>query len=160
MSAPFDYYMLCETGLKTILLTLTAYFPNTWQIMNGDESGLVGGADYFARLHPGSFGPTAVANRQVAIDWEIELKIYVLFKELQTSWDNFRSLRSEVSYLILQYPSLNNVQGVQSVTIGAGENPVYIVDDPEIANPTPLYISQTFSVLVHQLFPMNGGEYA
>lgn len=155
-----DYYLQCETGLKNVLDDLTQFFADNWQIMNGDESGLMKGAEYFARLHPGGFSDTSVASQQAYVDWEIELKIYVKFKELQTSWDHFRNFRSEVFFKVLQYPSLNGITGVSSVRIGAGESPVYIVDDPEVANPTPLFISQTFTVTVHQRFPITGGEYA
>lgn len=155
-----DYYKLCEDGLKTVLAQLTAYFQNDWQIMNGDETGLIQGAEYFLRLHPDNFSDTVVESQQAEVDWTIEAKMYVRFQELQTSWDAFRALRSEIFFKVLQYPSLNGVTGVTSVRIGASESPVYIVDDPEVANPTPLFISQTFQITVHQILPLSGGEYA
>jgi len=155
-----DYYTDVETALANILKTLTVYLPNDWQIMNGDESGLVKGADYFIRLHPDVFSDTSVASQQAYVDWSVELKNYVRFKELQTSWDRFRAFRSEIFWKVLQYPTLNNVAGVSSVRIGAADSPVYIVDDPEVANPTPLFISQTFIVTVHQRIAITGGEYA
>lgn len=155
-----DYYTLCETGLHNILDDLTTYFEHDWQIMNGDESGLTKGAQYFARLHPASFSDTDVAAQVAFTDWQIELKIYVRFTELQASWDAFRAFRADVFYKILQYPTLNNVSGVDSTRVGSGDSPVYIVDDPEIANPTPLFISQTLIVTVHQKIIITGGEYA
>lgn len=155
-----DFYTQCETALKNILLDLTAYLQYDWQIMNGDESGLAKGAEYFIRLHPDVFSDTSVASQQAYVDWGIELKNYVRFKELQPSWDAFRAFRAEIFWKVLQYPTLNNIVGVSSVRIGASDSPVYIVDDPEVANPTPLFISQTFLVTVHQRIPITGGEYA
>lgn len=155
-----DFYGQCETGLRNILLDLTTYFEHDWQIMNGDESGLTKGAQYFARLHPNSFSDTDVASQQAFVDWEIALKIYVRFGEMQASWDAFRALRAEVVWKILQYPTLNNVSGVDSTRVGAGDLPVYIVEDPEVSEPTPLFISQTLIVTVHQRIVITGGEYA
>ena len=155
-----DYYSQIETALANILKTLTVYLPNDFQIMNGDESGLAKGADYFIRLHPDVFSDTSVASQQAYVDWSVELKGYVRFKELQASWNGFRAFRSEIFWTVLQYPTLNNVPGVSSVRIGAADSPVYIVDNPEVANPTPLFISQTFIVTVHQKIAITGGEYA
>lgn len=155
-----DYYKQCEDALITILRTIEQVSHQTWQIMTGDETGLIKGEIYFLRLHPDLFSDTSVRSRQAEVDWTIELKMYVKFLELQPSWDAFRAFRAEIFYKTLQYPSLNGVSGVDSVRIGAPESPVYIVDDPEVANPTPLFISQTFNVSVHQILPINGGEYA
>jgi hypothetical protein len=162
-----DYYKECEDRLAASLKTLTQFITSDWQVMNGDESGLMKGAKFFIRLHPGGFSDTSVESGEVTLDWEIELKIYVKFEELQKSWDNFRTFRAEVFFKVLQHPSLNSITGfaalagVTSVRIGAGESPVYIVDDPEVADPTPLFISQTLLVTVRRTkIAITGGEYA
>jgi hypothetical protein len=162
-----DYYKECEDRLAAMMKTLTQFIANDYQVMNGDESGLVRGAKYFIRLHPGGFSDTLVDSGEATVDWQVELKIYVKFEELQKSWDNFRAFRAEVFYKVLQHPSLNSITGfvalagVTSVRIGAGESPVYIVDDPEVADPTPLFISQTLMVTVHRVkIAIIGGEYA
>lgn len=159
MSA-FDYYKQGEDAIGVLLRQIEQLSHYEWQVMTGDTTGVIKGEENFVLLYPESFSDTVVESQQAEVDWGTELRMYVKFGELQPSWNALRALRSEIFYKVLQYPSLGGVAGVTSVRIGAPAGPTYIVDDPDVAEPTPLFISQNLIVTWHQILPINGGEYA
>ncbi len=93
MTVLTDYYSQCETGVMNLMLTLTDFFPNAWQVST-NEFNVNKGADYFLVFRPGKFPSAPVAggipisrnNPIRAYDWNMHADLYARYTEYETSW--------------------------------------------------------------------------
>lgn len=157
-----DQYTVCETAMLTVLRTLTAYFTTpakaAWQVTT-DDADLLKGADYFLLARPGSFPVTNLSAKEDNYDWQIDLDIYVRYKNYRTSWSNFKAFRWSVIEVLRQNPSLGKTANVWRVSVEAAEKPGYLTDK-DVEGATPNFIIQTLSITITQRIRWTGGEYA
>ena len=152
-----DFYSECETGLVTLLRSLTTYFVHDWQVSD-DDAVITRGAEYFAVVRPGAFPYTRQTERLSIVNWTVVMDIYVRYVEYKTSWNKFKAFRSAIFNLLMMYPTLNDTAGVIQVDLTSDEQAQYLKfsDAPEAK---PNFIIQTVRAVIAQYIYYSTGEF-
>lgn len=139
-----DYYSQCEAACMIKLRTLSALFPNPWQVSD-DVENIRRGGNYFSIFFPSSFQTVRVDGREKAVIWNIVFDLYVRYSNHNVSLSRFKAARAEVFYLFNSDPLLNKTPNVSNVGISASGE---VLQDIQGDNPN--FIIQTLTVAVSQ----------
>lgn len=153
-----DPYSECENALKAILLEITEFFPNEWQVSSNDTN-IARGADQLVILRPGPFPLFQQTNTgQIKdYDWAVVTELYVRYTEYEESWERFKQVRAAVIYKININPIMKctvvpakSATNVWGAALESEENAQYFsfADSPEEA--TPNFIIQTMRTNIRQ----------
>lgn len=151
-----DFYAECENGLIALVLSkLPTLFPFSWTVAT-DDTVLSKGAENFLVVRPGRFPYRKGDEYAGWYDWEILGDLYIRYQQYKTSWDRFKQVRTELIHLAHMYPNLDNVAGVEHVSIESREKPMYFkLDEGKIKSN---FIIQTLEFTVRQYVVFAGGE--
>lgn len=152
-----DFYSECETGLATLLKTLTTYFKHDWQVSD-DDLVVKRGADYFVVVRPGAFPYTRQTEQLSTVNWTVVIDLYVRYVEYKTSWSKFKAFRSDIFNLLMEYPTLNGVAGVVSVDMTSDEQTQYL-EFSDAPGAKSNFIIQTVKVIITQYIHYSDGEF-
>ena len=154
-----DFYTECETGLMTLLRTLTTYFPLTWQVSD-DDAVLMQGAEYVVIVRPGKFPLTRQTEQLSIVNWEVTADLFVQFVDYKTSWAKFKTFRSVLFNLIMANPTLRDTAGVFRVDMASDAAAQYLKFS-EAPDARPAYIVQTAKFNIVQLiqYPPGTSEF-
>jgi len=152
-----DFYSECETGLVTLLRSLTTYFVHDWQVSD-DDSVIMRGGEYFAIVRPGAFPYTRQTERLSIVNWTVVMDICVRYVEYKASWNKFKAFRSAIFNLLMEYPTLNGTAGVISADLTGSEQAQYLKfsDAPDAK---PNFIIQTVRAVIAQYIQYSAGEF-
>jgi hypothetical protein len=139
-----DHYSLCEAAVMTKLRTLTAFFPNAWQVSD-DDSVIQNGADYLAIFQPDAFPQTRIDGQDAFFNWAVIFDLYVRYSTRKESLPRFKAIRSALINLLhptaLNSANLNVSRIVLSANGGLQQ---------DLAGDNPNFIIQTLNVVITQ----------
>jgi hypothetical protein len=153
-----DPYSECENALRAVLLEITEYFPNEWQVSNNDTN-IARGGDQFVILRPGQFPLFQQTNTgQIKdYDWNVVTELYIRYTEYEESWNRFKEVRAAVLWKVNINPLMvcvadpsKSATNVWGTSLATEENAQYFsfADSPEEA--TPNFIIQTMFTTIRQ----------
>jgi len=138
-----DQYTTVESALLAKIRTLTAFFPNVWQVSD-DVNEIQRGADYFVIAMPDAFPMTRADGHDVFVNWVVVFDLYVRFSTIQESLAKFKAVRSAIFNLL--YPaSLNRTNGVSKIVLSSNG-----ALQQDIAGDNPNFLIQTLSAVITQ----------
>ena len=153
-----DPYGECENALKAVLLEITDYFENEWQVSNNDTN-IARGGENFIVLRPGSF-PIADEFQTGQIkdyDWSVTMDLYVRYTEYEESWNQFKAVRAAMIWKLSTNPLLKctvepakSAKNVWRVALASDESAQYFKFSETPDEATPSFIIQTMSVTIRQ----------
>jgi hypothetical protein len=152
-----DFYVECETGIVTLLQTLTTFFPHDWQVSD-DDTNIMKGAEYFVIVRPGAFPYFRRTEQLSTIGWNVTIDLYVSYKEYKQSWNKFKAVRSAIFNLLMESPTLNDTLGVIRVDLTGDEQAQYLKFS-EAPEAKPNFIVQTMRAIVTQYIQHSSSEF-
>jgi hypothetical protein len=162
-----DPYTQCQDGVMALMQTLTAYFPNTWQVST-NEFNLTKGSNinYFMLFAPGKFPAVAPANglsvsrnaRIRTYDWNILAGLYSRFLDYEKAVSSFTAVRGAIFNLVGNNPSFLfhktiSVPGVTGLTVEGQNDMIYLQRTK--TQSLPDYCYQSLRFIVRQTVTFN-----
>lgn len=119
-------YTALRNGFMTKARTLTAYFPQSWQVSD-DEADVNRGAKYYMILRPGAvpIAPVLGSKKIYRANWNITFDLQVKYTNFKNSWNEFTILRDAVlnKFVFTMDPSIPGTFGIWDVSITAPDPP-------------------------------------
>lgn len=152
-----DFYSECETGLVTLLRSLTTYFVKDWQVSD-DDTVIMKGGDYFAVVRPGAFPYTRQTEKLATVNWSVVMDLYVRYDDYKKSWNKFKAFRSAIFNLLMEHPTLNDTPGVVRADMTGDERAQYFKFS-NAPDAIPNFIIQTVRAVITQYIHYSEGEF-
>lgn len=143
-----NQYALVETGVLNSVRSLTAHFPEDWQVTN-DGSKFVLGAYNFLIVKPGAFPFASSQNKTIfEYQWNMSGILYVKFDEYYQSMERFSQVRWDIIDRLKSDPTLGGVKGVYDVNVFSNQDVLFWYERE--GSPAPNFITQNLSIVVVQ----------
>ena len=143
-------YTAIRDGFMTKARTLTAYFPQPYQVTD-DEADVNRGAKHYMILRPGAAPIAPVAGLQskklFRISWNITFDLQVRYKDFKHSWNEFTDLRDAILNLFVftMDPSIPGTFGIWDVSLTAPDPP-----GQKDQNGSPAWLGQQITAVIVQ----------
>jgi hypothetical protein len=126
-------------------------------VSHGDYSLLDKGIGNCIVLIPGPASESLKQARSLLREWTFYADMFVKFTDEPVSWLAFVTLRSSVLDALEKYPILNNLSGIERVTVACNDDPNGVFDSQGNG---PMWFSQRFEINVTERTDLSGGDYA